>query len=53
MLKMSRTDIGNALGLTYQQVRNSEKGATRIGASRLRHISRDGEIIDLDAEERK
>ena len=39
MLDMSQTDIANALGLTFQQVQKYEKGANRIGASRLRHIS--------------
>jgi len=36
---MRQTDLGNALGLTFQQVQKYEKGSTRIGASRLRHIS--------------
>jgi transcriptional regulator with XRE-family HTH domain len=39
MLDMSQTDLGNALGLTFQQVQKYEKGANRIGASRLQHIS--------------
>jgi transcriptional regulator with XRE-family HTH domain len=38
-LDMSQTDLGNALGLTFQQVQKYEKWSTRIGASRLRHIS--------------
>jgi transcriptional regulator with XRE-family HTH domain len=29
----------DALGLTFQQVQKYEKGANRIGASRLRHLS--------------
>jgi transcriptional regulator with XRE-family HTH domain len=39
MLAMSQTDLGNALGLTFQQVQKYEKGTNRIGASRLLHIS--------------
>src|SRR5204862_8311499 len=39
MLAMSQTDLGNALGLTFQQVQKYEKGRTRIGAGRLQHIS--------------
>jgi transcriptional regulator with XRE-family HTH domain len=39
MLDMSQTDLGNALGLTFQQVQKYEKGANRIGASRLQHLS--------------
>jgi transcriptional regulator with XRE-family HTH domain len=40
MLAMSQTDLGNALGLTFQQVQKYEKGTNRIGASRLQQISR-------------
>jgi transcriptional regulator with XRE-family HTH domain len=39
MLDMSQTDVADALGLTFQQVQKYEKGANRIGASRLQHIS--------------
>jgi transcriptional regulator with XRE-family HTH domain len=39
MLGMSQTNLGDALGLTFQQVQKYEKGANRIGASRLQHIS--------------
>jgi transcriptional regulator with XRE-family HTH domain len=39
MLAMSQTQLGDALGLTFQQVQKYEKGANRIGASRLQHIS--------------
>ena len=38
MLAMSQTTLGNALGLTFQQVQKYEKGTNRIGASRLQHI---------------
>jgi transcriptional regulator with XRE-family HTH domain len=39
MLKMSQTKVGDALGITFQQVQKYEKGTNRIGASRLQHIS--------------
>ena len=39
MLDISQTDLADALGLTFQQVQKYEKGANRIGASRLQHIS--------------
>ena len=39
MLAMSQGKLGDALGITYQQVQKNEKGANRIGASRLQQIS--------------
>src|ERR1700693_5688041 len=39
MLNMSQTKLGDALGLTFQQVQKYEKGTNRISASRLQHIS--------------
>ena len=39
MLDMSQTELGDALGITFQQVQKSEKGTNRISASRLQHIS--------------
>jgi transcriptional regulator with XRE-family HTH domain len=39
MLSMSQEKLGAALGLTFQQVQKYEKGANRIGASRLQQIS--------------
>src|SRR5712671_1231421 len=39
MLDMSQTDVADALGLTFQQVQKYEKGANRISASRLQHLS--------------
>jgi transcriptional regulator with XRE-family HTH domain len=39
MLSMSQTKLGDALGLTFQQVQKYEKGTNRISASRLQHIS--------------
>ena len=39
MLGMSQEKLGDALGLTFQQVQKYEKGTNRMGASRLQHIS--------------
>ena len=39
MLGMSQEKLGDALGLTFQQVQKYEKGTNRIGASRLHHIA--------------
>src|SRR3974377_1495716 len=39
MLNMSQEKLGDALGLTFQQVQKYEKGTNRIGASRLQQIS--------------
>jgi transcriptional regulator with XRE-family HTH domain len=36
---LSQTDLGDGLGVTFQQVQKYEKGANRIGASRLSQIS--------------
>ena len=36
---MSQTALGSALRITFQQVQKYEKGANRIGASRLSQIS--------------
>ena len=41
---MSQEKLGEALGLTFQQVQKYERGANRIGASRLHHIS---EVLDV------
>jgi transcriptional regulator with XRE-family HTH domain len=38
-LAMSQEQLAEALGITYQQVQKCEKGANRIGASRLQQIS--------------
>src|SRR5947209_9299869 len=35
MLAMSQVKLGNALGLTFQQVQKYENGTNRLGASRL------------------
>jgi len=39
MLKMSQEKLGDALGVTYQQVQKYEKGMNHIGPRRLQHIS--------------
>jgi transcriptional regulator with XRE-family HTH domain len=39
MLDMTQTQLGDKLGLTFQQVQKYEKGTNRIGASRLQHIA--------------
>src|SRR5436189_1899420 len=40
MLGMSQEKLGEALGLTFQQVQKYERGTNRIGASRLFDLSR-------------
>jgi transcriptional regulator with XRE-family HTH domain len=40
MLSLSQEKLGEALGVTFQQVQKYEKGANRIGASRLEAIAR-------------
>jgi transcriptional regulator with XRE-family HTH domain len=40
MLGMSQTELGNSIGLTFQQVQKYEKGTNRIGAGRLQQIAR-------------
>ena len=39
MLGLSQEKLGDALGLTFQQVQKYEKGTNRIGASRLQQIA--------------
>ncbi|EAU43269.1 dna-binding protein [Fulvimarina pelagi HTCC2506] len=39
MLSLSQEKLGEALGITFQQVQKYEKGTNRIGASRLQRIS--------------
>ncbi len=39
MVGMSQEKLGDALGLTFQQIQKYEKGANRIGASRLHQIA--------------
>ncbi len=44
LLGMSQEKLGNALGLTFQQVQKYERGTNRIGSSRLFLLSR---ILDV------
>jgi transcriptional regulator with XRE-family HTH domain len=44
LLGMSQEQLGEALGLTFQQVQKYERGANRVGASRLFDLSR---ILDV------
>jgi transcriptional regulator with XRE-family HTH domain len=41
---MSQEKLGDALGLTFQQVQKYERGANRIGSSRLYELS---QILDV------
>lgn len=38
-LKITQTILANKLGITFQQVQKYEKGANRVGASRLQAIA--------------
>ena len=44
LMGMSQERLGDALGLTFQQVQKYERGANRVGASRLFDLSR---ILDV------
>ncbi|MCW8086716.1 helix-turn-helix domain-containing protein [Sabulicella glaciei] len=44
LLGMSQEKLGEALGLTFQQVQKYERGVNRIGASRLYDLSR---VLDV------
>jgi transcriptional regulator with XRE-family HTH domain len=39
MLGMSQEKLGEAFGLTFQQVQKYEKGVNRMGSSRLQHAA--------------
>ncbi len=39
MQGMSQEKLGDALGITFQQIQKYEKGSNRIGASRMQQIS--------------
>jgi len=39
MLEMRQTELGDSLGLTFQQVQKNEKGTNRIGAGRIHQLS--------------
>lgn len=40
VVRMSQERLGEALGITFQQIQKYEKGANRIGASRLQQIAK-------------
>jgi len=44
LLGMSQERLGDALGLTFQQVQKYERGVNRVGASRLFDLSR---VLDV------
>ncbi len=44
LLGLSQEKLGEAIGLTFQQVQKYERGANRIGASRLYELSR---VLDV------
>ena len=44
LLGMSQEKLGEALGLTFQQVQKYERGANRIGSGRLYHLSK---VLDV------
>ena len=45
MLGLSQEKLGDALGLTFQQVQKYEKGINRVGAARLQQIA---EVLGVD-----
>jgi|TARA_R110002072_G_scaffold9326_6_gene45504 transcriptional regulator with XRE-family HTH domain len=45
LLGLSQQRLGDALGLTFQQIQKYERGANRVGASRLFDIAR---VLDTD-----
>lgn len=47
LLGLSQEKLGDAVGLTFQQIQKYERGANRIGASRLFQFSR---ILDVSIE---
>ena len=44
LLGMSQEKLGEAIGLTFQQVQKYERGANRVGASRLYDLAR---VLDV------
>lgn len=44
LLGLSQEKLGEAVGLTFQQIQKYERGANRIGASRMYHLSR---VLDV------
>jgi len=47
MLSMSQEQLGASIGLTFQQVQKYERGANRIGSSRLYYL---GRVLDVPIE---
>ena len=47
LLGMTQTDLGDSLGLTFQQVQKYESGVNRIGAGRLCDLAR---VLDMPIE---
>src|SRR5262249_4130278 len=44
---LSQTELGEAIGVTFQQVQKYEKGRNRVGAGRLTQIAR---VLDVPVE---
>ncbi len=44
LLGITQTDLGDAIGVTFQQVQKYERGVNRIGASRLFDLAR---VLDV------
>jgi transcriptional regulator with XRE-family HTH domain len=44
MLGMSQTSLGDAVGLTFQQIQKYEKGTNRVGASRMQQFAK---VLDV------
>ncbi len=44
LLGMSQTTLGESIGLTFQQVQKYERGANRVGSSRLYDLAR---VLDV------
>ncbi len=47
LLGMTQTSLGEAIGLTFQQVQKYERGTNRIGSSRLYDVAR---VLDVPVE---
>ncbi len=47
LLGMTQTRLGEAIGLTFQQMQKYEKGTNRVSASRLFYLSR---VLDVPVE---
>ncbi len=47
VLGMTQTDLGDAIGLTFQQMQKYERGTNRIGSSRLFKLS---QVLDVSIE---